>query len=259
VRRVLAALAALAAVLATAFVVAPSALAGIGSGGGFADQRHLTAAVRAAFVEYWRSGDRDLSPGLASVVDYWFRYHLAKALIAASLLIVVVALGVLLWRVFLRAGGLGTAAAGVAVTMLALFALLVLMANIQGVVAPFASLLPMLGDGAQDGELAGTLTQVRQRLADPQRTPAAEAMVSDFARYHVAMAVIATIVAVVLIGLSVLLWKRFASDRRARWVSGSYGVLSALLSLAMVVLAVANATTAADPAPALLALFNGSW
>jgi uncharacterized membrane protein len=134
-------------------------------------------------------------------------------------------------------------------------------------VAPFSSLLPMLldgatngaTDGATDGALAGTLAQVRQDLAGAQHGPASAVMISDFARYHVAMAVIASIVAVVLIGLSAVLWKRFASDRRARRVRGAYGVVSALLVLGMVVVVVANATTAADPAPALLALFEGSW
>src|SRR6185295_15066159 len=106
---------------------------------------------------------------LERVVDYWFRYHVAKAVIATILLIVLVALGVLLWKAFLRAGGLGAgrrvalASAGVLVTMLAVFSLAMVMANIQGAVAPFASLLPMLTDGPTDGELAGTLDQVTQR------------------------------------------------------------------------------------------------
>ena len=77
------------------------------------------------------------------------------------------------------------------------------------------------------------------------------------------MAVMAAIVAVVLIGMSVVLWKRFArtgsSERRTRRVSGSFGALSALVSLVVIFVAVANTTTAADPAPALLAFFDGGW
>jgi hypothetical protein len=74
----------------------------------------------------------------------------AKAVIAAILLIV---LGVLLWKAFLSAAGLGAgkrsalASAGVLVMMPALFSLVVVMANVQGAAAPFASLLPMLADG----------------------------------------------------------------------------------------------------------------
>jgi len=249
-------------------------LAASRSGGGFVDKRHLIEALREAFVEYWRSGDRDFSPDLERVVEYWFRYHVAKAVIAAILLIVLVALGVLLWKAFLRAGGfwvgkrVALASAGVVVTMLALFSLATVMANVEGAVAPFASLLPMLADGATDGELADTLTQVRQRLADSLNAggptpPAIGVMISDFSRYHVALAVVAAIVAVVLIGISVVLWRRFArtgsSDRRTRRVLGSFGALSALLSLVVIVVVVANTTTAADPAPALLAFFDGGW
>ncbi|MFG3417646.1 hypothetical protein [Micromonospora sp. NPDC048063] len=267
-------LVALAVALVAAFVVAPRTLAASGSGGGFVERRDLVEALGEEFVKYWRSGERDLSPGLQRVVDYWFRYHLAKAVIAAILLIVLVALGLLLWKAFLRAGGIGAgrraalASGGVLVTMLALFSLAMVMANVQGAVAPYASLLPMLASGGTDGELADTLDQVRQRLADSlsagDRTPPAlEVMISDFSRYHVAMAVVAGIVAAVLVGTSVVSWTRFArtgpSDRRTRRVLGSFGVLSALLSLVVIVVIVANTTTAADPAPALLAFFDGGW
>ncbi|MEU0836723.1 hypothetical protein [Streptomyces sp. NPDC005969] len=252
--RAVAVLAALAVALVAAFVVAPSTLAASGSGGGLADNRTLEEAFREAFVGYWRSG--------------------GQAVIAATLLIVLVALGVLLWKAFLRAGGLGAgrravlASAGVLVTMLALLSLITVMANVQGAAAPFASLLPMLRVSATDGLLADTLDQVRQRLTDSlsrgdQSPPALEVMTSNFSRYHVALAVVGAIVAVVLIAMSVVLWKRFArtgsSDRRTRRVLGSFGALSALLSLVVMVVVVANTTTAADPAPALLAFFDGGW
>ena len=66
--RALATLVAVAAVLIAAFVVAPPWLAA-SSSGGFADRRQLTEAVRKAFVEYWRSGSRDYSPDLRTVVE----------------------------------------------------------------------------------------------------------------------------------------------------------------------------------------------
>ena len=43
----------------------------------------LDKTVRAAFVEYWSSGVQAFSPSLESAVDYWLRYHVAKAVIAA--------------------------------------------------------------------------------------------------------------------------------------------------------------------------------
>jgi hypothetical protein len=270
--RAFAGLVALAVALVAALVGAPGALAAGWSGVGFGDERGLSEAFRGPFVEYWGSGDREMSPGLERVVDYWFRYHVVKAVIAAILLVVLVALGVVLWRAFLRVGGLGVgrraglASGGVVVALFALLSLVTVMANVQGAVAPFASLLPMLAVGAADAELAGTVDQVRRRLADlpgvgGQPPAALDVMISDFSRYHAALAVVAAIAAVVLIGMSVVLWKRFArtgsSERRTRRVLGSFGVFSALLSLAMIVIAVANTITAADPAPALLAFFDG--
>ncbi|WP_222871665.1 hypothetical protein [Nonomuraea sp. PA05] len=264
-------LTALAVVLAAAFVVAPGTLAASRQDGGFADQRSLVETLGKAFAEYWRSGDRDLSPSLARVVDYWSRYHVAKAVIAAILLIVLVALGVLLWKAFLRADAragrrAALASAGVLVTMPALFSLLVVVANVQGAVAPFASLMSLLPVGAADTALADTIGQVRQQLAEPvgagRRTPAAlEVMISDYALYHVTLVVIGFVVAVAFTGLSVVLWTRSArtgsSDRRTRRVLKSYGVLSAMSSLIMFVVVVANMTNVADPAPGLLALFDG--
>jgi hypothetical protein len=265
--RALASLAALAVALSAAFVVGPPALAAMRSGGGYGDERQLAGAVREAFVEYWRLGDRDFSPGLRSVVDYWFRFHVAKGAIAAALLVVLIVLGALLWKAFLRAGGLrlgrrvALASAGVLVTMLALFSLLVVMANAQGAVAPFASLLPMLMDGGNDAEVAGTLAQVKQGVAAAGPSAPALEVISDFTRYHVAMVVIAAIVALAGIAVSVVLWKRVAtaSDRRTRRVVASFGVLTVLVSLAVAVVAAANATTAADPGPALLAWLDGGW
>jgi hypothetical protein len=272
--RALATLLALVAGLAAAFVVAPPRLAATGPAADLADPGHLGAAVRTAVVGYWRSGDRNHPPELQRLVDYWFRFHLIKGGIAALFLIVLGTLTVLLWRTFLRADGLATGtrvalvSAGAAAQTLALFALAVVMANIQGAMAPFSSLLPMLMDGTPDASLAGTLAQARQQLAGSHQTsgftpPALDAMVSDFAWYHAAVAVVAAVVVIALLSLSVMFWRGFArvgsADRKSRLVLGWFGVFSALSSLIMAVLLVANIGTAMDPAPALLGLFNGDF
>ena len=275
--RVLALLTALAVALGAAFVLAPGWLAAGPSDRGFGERRNLVATLRQGFVEYWKSGDRGFSPELERVVDYWYRYHVVKAVCAALLLVVLVVLGVLLWKAFLRGttalrtGAL--ASAGVVVTVLALGSLAALMANVQGATAPFSSVVSMLPLGAPDGQLAGVAGQVRQDLAhysgaDEQHTPAVEVMVNDFGRYHAVLAVAASLVAVVLIGLSVLAWKRFAGarargagrqERRVRRLLGALGVVSVLLSCATIIIVVANVGTAADPAPALLGFFEGGW
>jgi hypothetical protein len=272
--RALAALVALVAGLVAAFVVAPPKLAATGSGSDLGDVGHLRAVLRTAVVGYWRSGDRAYPPDLRRVVDYWFRFHLFKGGIAALLLIVFIALSVLLWRTFLRAEGLGRGAraalvsAGTTVPVLALFALAVVMANLQGALAPFASLLPMLTEDPPEAGLADTLAQARRQLDGSHRAAghtlaALDAMVGDFGRYHAVMAVIAAVVVVALLGLSVMFWRGFAraasTDRRTRRVLAYFGALTVASVLMVATVLVANAGVAADPAPALLGLFNGGF
>ncbi|MEU2632030.1 hypothetical protein, partial [Kitasatospora sp. NPDC007106] len=216
--------------LAVAFVVAPRLLAGTSTGTGYADRGALAVAFGEAFTGYWRSGAPELPPRLEQVVEYWFRYHVVKAVVAAALLAVLAVLAVRLWRACARgtapgngrAGRITSGAGAVAATVLAAASALLVMANIQGAVAPFASLLPLL-NGSRDPELAGALGQVREQLADPPaagRVPALGVMVDDFSRYHLAMAVIAGCVAVLLAVLAAVAWRRFAAtradDRRGR-------------------------------------------
>ena len=270
--RALATLFALLAGLIAAFVVAPPRLAAGRSTADLADPARLVARFRTAQVGYWASGAREYPAGLQRVVDYWLRFHLVKGGIAALLLIVLVALAVLLWRTHLRADRLRTGSraalvsAGTAVPLLALLALAAVLANIQGAVAPYASLLPMLVDGKPDAGLADTLAQARHQLAGSHRSagytpPALNAMVSDFALYHAAMAVVSGVVTIALLGLTVMLWRRFAStasaDRRTRRVLAGFAAFSALSTLMVVVVFIANAGTATDSAPALLGLVNG--
>jgi hypothetical protein len=263
-------LAALAVALAAAFVLAPAPLAAIRPGGGHADQGALAGALRDAFAGYWESGRQAFPPALDGVVDYWLRYHLVKAVTAALLVVVLSVLTVRLWRAFTHGAALGPgrravlASAGVAVTALALFSLALVMANVQGSVTPFASLMPMLVDGPGSGAGAATLEQVRQQLAaGGPPSPALQLMIDDFGRFHVAMAVIAAVVAAGLAVLGALLCRRFAATartrRRARRVLASSAAATAAVAVLAALLAVANTTTALDPAPALLAFFEGGW
>ncbi|NUT35974.1 MAG: hypothetical protein HOV79_23210 [Hamadaea sp.] len=253
--------------LVAAFVAAPAPLAAT-STTQFADQHEIAAALREGFVEYWASGARELSPGLQAVVDYWLRYHVAKAVFAAALLVVLVALSVAVWKAFLRAERTGRrsalASAGVGLTMLAVLSLATVMANVQGAAAPFASLLSMLPVGTQDAGLAGPLDEVRHGLSEANARPAAlDVMVDDFAAYHAVLAVIATVVTMGLVAASVVLWRRgrqaALADRRTGRLLRSFGAFCAFLVLGEGVVAVANTATAAHPAPALLDFFAGGW
>lgn len=269
--RALALLVALAAGLGVALVVGPSALAASAPGGGFSGQSALSAALRPAFVEYWRSGDKALTPRLAHIVDYWFRYHVVKAVIGALLLTVLLLLAARLRTWFVRPGDLtagkraAVASGGVLVLASALFALLVVMANIQGAVAPLSSTLSILPLGNPGGELGTAVDQVRQNLSGYSKAGshplAVTVMVDDFGRYHAVLAYIAAAVIVGLVVLSLASWKQYrrdaASDRRARRLSATFGALTALLSAAILVVMIANIGTAEDPAPALLGFFQG--
>ena len=270
--RILALLVALTAALGAAFVYAPRLVAASTPGGGFSDQRTLIASLRDAFVGYWASGSGGFAPPMRRIIDYWFRYHVAKAVIAALLLGVLVTLAVVPGRTYLRTGfgAWGRSAIGAAwgfAAMLALVSVALVAANIQGAVAPFSSLLSMLPAAKPDPRFTATVSQVRQGLAhysdaQSRTSPALRGMVDDFALYHAAVVVVLAVVALVLAGLSALAWRRFAGsggDRPARRAFAACGVASVAVLLVVIVVAGANVTTVAAPAPALLASFQGSW
>ncbi|WP_369640700.1 hypothetical protein [Nocardia sp. JMUB6875] len=197
------------------------------------------------------------------MIDYWFRYHVVKGAIAGALLVALVVLAALLWKAFVRGAMLGAAqriwlaTAGSLVGLFAFAALLAVIANIQGAVAPFSSLLPMLPSGADDPQLSAVFDQIRQQLAGDGTTSApVKDMVDDFARYHVAVAVMAAISAIIAVS-----WRKFvrASEARARRVLCAAGIVSALLGSAAVVLLIANTTAVIHSTSALAAFFNGSW
>ncbi|WFR71216.1 hypothetical protein P9209_18535 [Prescottella defluvii] len=159
--RVLAALAAVSVILVTAFVAAPPVLASAWSGRSFGSQGDLVAAARVAFVDYWASGGSDMSPGLQAVVDYWAHFHVVKAVVATLALATVAAFGILLGRRYVTSGDLGAGrravlvTAGVFTAMLAVVSAAAVMANIQGAMVPFSSLLSLLPVGER-GELSPT-------------------------------------------------------------------------------------------------------
>jgi len=257
-------LAPLAALLVPAVVLGPHLLAADGSQSGFGDQGTLVGAVKDGFVRYWAAGQADYSPELGSVVDYWFRFHVAKAAISAVLLAVLVALGTVVWRVFLRSEGVrraGLAVAGSAVGGAGLLSLLVVVANVQGAVAPFTSALTMLPTGAHSGSgvYGSTLDQVRTGLESPDSAPPAlGVMIDDNVRYHVTMAAISGVMVAGFVVLSVVLWRRFAgtADRRARRLLGVFGGLGVVFALAMLVVGVGNVTVAADSVRGLSDFFG---
>ncbi len=255
-------LVALVAGLLIALFLAPSRLAGATGG----ERNQLAGSARKAFAEYWAGGQKQFPPSLAALVDYWRRFHIAKAVIAAALLIACLALAVVVWPSVLRRttrslGGAAMAFGGVAASGLAVLAGLTLMANIQGIAQPFSSLLSML-PSADGTSFANTQHQVAQRLADSAsaRTDKPLAvMIDDFARYHQVLALMAGILAAGLAAGAVISWRRRASSAAgSRMVGTAYSVLAGLFALAAAVICVANITVAAHPVPALQDVFQAT-
>ncbi len=194
-------LAALAVPLAAGFVLAPRALTGAGP----THQHSLSAAASQAFTAYWQSGRRGYPSALADLVAYWRRYHLAKAAFAVGLTITFGWLAQILWRSLLRAGRprLATTTtavvSGSAVTALAFVSALVVMATVQGALAPFSSLVSLLPIGHGSPALASAALQIRLDLAEnhalPRPPAALEAIIDDFQRYHAVLAAQAAILA----------------------------------------------------------------
>jgi hypothetical protein len=260
-------LAILIVLLAAGFVLAPRALAG-------ADPTHehsLSAATSQAFTAYWQSARRSYPPALADLVAYWRRYHLAKAGFAVALTIALCWLAHLLWRSLLRAGRLRLATttaavvSGSAVTALAFGSVLVVTATIQGALAPFSSLVSLLPVGHGDPALTESAGQIQHDLAGHQalpRTPTTLGeIIDDFQRYHAVLAAQAAILAVVLIALSTLMWRRAPTAGRAvprakpllRLLATAFTLLTAIV----LVVGAANLSTALNPDPALRLFFGG--
>jgi hypothetical protein len=259
----------LAAALTAAFVLLPGPLASVPSGQSYGDEQHLRVKVSAAFVGYWHTGQRSLTPELSHLVDYWRWYHAVKAVTALGLLIVLIVLAARLWKTYARTGpdarAWSSATGGVVVTVLSVFAFVVALANIQGTLAPFSSLMSMLPINSARGDLATMAGQVTHELAHyPSGSSGAlKMMVGDLAFYHVVVAVTSWFVAVVLIMLMIASWRTYAraakADRRARRLFSSLGIASVLMIAAFVVLALANTTTAIHSPTAVLNFYNGTF
>jgi hypothetical protein len=245
---------------AVGFLVAPGPFAAAVSGNQLGGRDQLTDTARKAFAGYWQTGGERFTPDLDRVVDFWAWYHVAKGAFAALLMAALVVFAVRLGRAGLGAGGraarVAFTAAGALAATVAFGALAVVMANVQGALAPFASLSTMLPNSRSSDMMA----QIREQVASGDRGPVAQAMLDGYIRYHAVLVVSAAVVAAVLIAVSVVLWRRFAMTAKpARLVFGSFGVVATVAAMVVLVVLAANASTVADPVPGLLGLFDGSY
>ncbi len=252
--------------LTVAVVVAPFRLASVWLDGVYPDRAAVVESLSAAVVRFWSADATATGPDLALPVAFWWRFHLIKAVLAALLLVMMVVLGSRTWGAYTRTTTAGrravVGALAAAEGVLALLALLVTVANLQGVVAPLSSALGLLPLGAPEPALAQTTDEIRQALGAGTPGPALQALVADFTRYHVAMAVLGTLVTVGLLAAAVALWRRRAgvpdAQPRGRGLLAVAAVAVLVTAAFFAVVTAGNVSTVADPAPALLAFFEGA-
>jgi hypothetical protein len=231
--------------------------------GGYPNVTALSDQMSASFVRYWHSA----SPAdLAGPVEYWARFHIFKAIFAALLLMVLIPLGARTWSAYTHAARRRRsvlAITGVVHAAVTVLALLVLVANIQGGIAPLSSALGLMPLRNPDPALAQTVSQVRHALATGEQSAALDALVADYARYHAALAAVGAVVTLALLTVAVGMWRhrrplaRSAQRNRRVLLLGVVSVL--LLAAFFALITAANLSTVAHPAPALLSFFNGSF
>ena len=234
--------------------------AGVGSG-------DLTERVGSAFVAFWTAGTAG-APALADfsrVSAYWQVFHVTKAVAAAALLALLVLLGVRLWQAFARSTRPGArwmlGTLGVLGAPFAPFVLVVLLANVQGAVAPLSSVLTFLPTDGSDPAVSQAVAQALDGLRSGTLSPALAALVDDFRTYHAVMAWAAIAASIAVIATSVVLLvarARLPRDQRsARRVLVAVALIIPSIAFALGVVALANISTVEDTVPALTAFFEG--
>ncbi|MDP0399139.1 hypothetical protein [Tsukamurella strandjordii] len=204
----------IAAFLTFCFLVAPRQIVGTG----------FDARAAREFPPYIAGGAADLTPGLRALVDDWSRYHLIKAVFAGLLVVLALYLGH-------RA--------------LALIPAVLLIANVQGSLAPLSSAFSLLGSrvSESDGPLAESLGLMRRRLAAGEWSPPIDALVNDFAWYHLVLVIMAGALTILVLTFAVRDWHQ---DRRG------WALATLVVAVGAGIVAAANVSTALEPARGLL-------
>jgi hypothetical protein len=125
---------------------------------------------------------------------------------------------------------------------------ILVVANVQGAVAPMSSVLSFLPLSGRSPELIDAVTDLNASIGSGHPTSTATAIVRDFATYHAVVAVLLAVVTV-LAGVAT-----FRVSRARRW--GSVVVLAAVVTI-FGVLTLANTSTAFAPTPALRSFLSG--
>jgi hypothetical protein len=97
-----------------------------------------------------------------------------------------------------------------------------------------------------------------------ESNPALNSLLSDYTTYHVVLLIVGGFFTLILVGLSVLFWVRFkraAKTETRKWTFErktyfSFGLLTTIVGLLMMLIWVANAGTVLNPRPGFLGVIN---
>lgn len=240
---------------AAAFLVpwhAASAITGLT----WAGPHDFAGSVGRAFVADWASAvpapGVQASSALTDPTRFWRWFHIVKAVLAVAALVSAGLLVDRAWRAR-RAASTGArrfawAAVSAAGALVSALSLVLVLANVQGAVAPLSSVLSFLPMSDRSPTLVNAVTSLDASVGSGHPTSTASAIVRDFAAYHAVVAVLLALVT----ALAAVAAVRVARARR--W--GSVVVLTAAVTI-FAVLTAANTGTALAPAPALQSFLSG--
>lgn len=250
---------AIAAIALCATIALPATVAnllGSGSGVGIADLPHVVATE---FTQWQVSGKATPPALLDAAAHAWGAFHAVKACASLVLLIALGMVGRHLWRAWTRdltPGGVAVvAAAGAWVAASAAVAGVVVVANLQGAIAPLSSLLSVAPSAAPSAA-AEIASEIRAGTVGA----ATATLIADFRLYHAAFAgaALAALAATLagMIRLMMLRRRMPAEPLRLRLSLTLAATAAGAAVLGIAVLIAANVATAVAPEDPLAAFLT---
>jgi hypothetical protein len=192
------------------------------------------------------------SSALTDPTRFWRWFHIVKAALALAALVSAVLLVTHARRARRSSSTTARRFVGTASTLIgglaAAVGVVLVVANVQGAIAPLSSVLSFLPLSDRSPTLVDAVRGLEADLGSANPTPTAAAILSDFASYHAVVALLLAAVAV-LAGVTAV-----RALRARRWGSGV--VLAATVTI-VALLTLANISTALAPTGALQSFLSG--
>lgn len=212
------------------------------------------------FDRWVSAGSAEPGAALSSTVEFWRLFHGVKAVLAIGLLALLVVLSSRVLAAHRTADSFGrrrALVAGAGVAALTGLAIVLVIANIQGMVAPLSSVLSFL----PAGDPTSGMSAVHDDVVAGTTTAVGAALIDDFRLYHLAIVVCAVpiVVGLIVAGLRIGAgWQRLPAARRRRTDLLLSELPVAVMAMLLIVVVAANISTVLDTAPALAAFLGGA-